>query len=99
MWRALPDSSAWDNLQILGPGRLPNTVAAAQVLGFSSTILTVSTDGLIVDRLPAASYSVLAVDHTGTNFLVQHDDQLARTALADPSLIPVGPAVAEASWW
>jgi len=99
VWRALPDSPAWANLQILGPGRLPNTVAAAQVIGGSSTIITLNTDGLIVDRLPEAPDSVLAVDHTGTNFLVQHNDQLARTALADPTLIPIGPTVAEASWW
>ncbi len=101
-WVAVPTSDDWKGITLLGPGRLPGTVAADQwSLTGAVAIVTMRLDGTVVDRVPTpgGEVQVLAVDHSGTNFLIDDAGGLARISLADPTPVHIGVAVAEASWW
>jgi hypothetical protein len=97
----------WQNLYLLGPGRVRGSVVAVATLpaaaGVAPTqsLVTVSLTGSILDQvtLPSTVTAVLAVDHSGTNFLVTDGTNLAWLSFAAPNPVVIGPAVAEATWW
>lgn len=101
-WVVEPSDGLWDRVELLGPGRLPGTAAGYQTDGTNPIdLLTIRSNGTIVDRVPinANQVQVLAVDHSGTNFLIANNTGLARLSLADPNPVHVGAPVAEATWW
>src|SRR5207237_6478833 len=63
--------------------------------------MSLRPDGTVVDRYESGvpQAQVLAVDHSGTNFLVEGGTDLARVSFTDTGPVRVGPAVAQASWW
>jgi len=75
---------------------------AATKSGGATTLFTMGTDGRVIDRVALADLGeiyLLAVDHSGTNFLITNSNGLARLSLTDTTPVHIGPPVAQASWW
>jgi hypothetical protein len=101
-WMQLADAPSWDDLTtVLGPGRLPGTVVATSAHrgAAGDDVLTVDETGHAVDRVSLGGFSAVAVDRTGTNLVVQRQNELAWLSLADPAPHALGPAVVTATWW
>ncbi len=102
-WARLPtpaqSNDGWGGYLLLGPGRVPESLAVGWSYGHSADIMTVMTDGSVYDKTALAPDSLpLSVDATGTNFLIADRTGLARMSLSDPAPVPIRGPVAEAAW-
>ena len=91
---------SWD-LELLGPGRFPRTIAALRrPMNAEETVLTVGLDGTVVDQVPLPEHTTaLAVNRSGANVLLEGEPTLQRFSLTTRKTnVIAGINMTEASW-
>lgn len=102
-WHAIAGvSRQLANVTVLGPGRLPGTVAA-DIPDGNPQLLTLRVTGRlqVVDRVHIAN-PCYSVDHTGTNFLCSTGKGVAAQSFTHPEPDVIAPSVVGAysmAWW